>query len=111
MESTSKKIMSVCAGISMVLLSASAFFFSIKSSFAGNEIKPEFTKSSVFQTGGANGKYMMNYQVFKYQDGGEGYNVLVWDTQTGKAKIYYYDTSEKKMKVWVQGAIPSSPLD
>jgi len=111
MELTSKKTLSVCAGISMVLLSASAFVLSIKSSFAGNETKPEFVKSNVFQAGGANGKYMMNYQVFKYQDGGEGYNVLVWDTQTGKAKIYYYDTGEKKMKVWVQGAIPTSPLD
>lgn len=111
MESTSKKILSLSAGISMVLLSASAFFFSIKSSFAGNEIKPEFTKSSMFQAGGANGKYMMNYQVFKYQDGGEGYNILVWDTQTGRAKIYYYSSNDKKMKVWNEGAIPSSPLD
>lgn len=106
----SKKFLAVCSGVSMVLLSVSAFFFSIKSSFAGNE-NNSFVKSSVFQTGGANGKYMMNYQVFKYQDGGEGYNVLVWDTQSGKAKIYYYDTGEKKMKVWVQEAIPSSPLD
>ncbi len=111
MESTSKKVMAVCTGISMILLSASAFFFSIKSSFAGSETKSEFVRSSVFQAVSANGKYMMNYQVFKYQDGGEGYNVLVWDTQSGKAKIYYYDTGEKKMKVWVQGAIPSSPLD
>ena len=111
MESTSKKTLSVCAGISMVLLSASAFLFSVKSTFAGKENNNSFVKSSVFQTGGANGKYMMNYQVFKYQDGGEGYNVLIWDTQSGKAKIYYYDTGEKKMKVWVQGAIPSSPLD
>lgn len=105
----SKKFLAVCSGISMLLLSASAFFFSIKSSVAGNE-NNSFVKSSVFQAAGGNGKYMMNYQVFKYQDGGEGYNVLVWDTQTGKAKIYYYDSSEKKMKVWEAGAIPSNPL-
>jgi hypothetical protein len=109
MESTSKKILALCTGISMILLSASAFCLSIKSSFAGNE-NNSFVKSSVFQTAGANGKYMMNYQVFKYQDGGEGYNVLVWDTQSGKAKIYYYDTGEKKMKIWEAGAIPSNPL-
>jgi hypothetical protein len=111
MESTSKKIMAACTGISMVLVAASLFFFSIKSSVAGNENNNSIVKSGIYQAGGANGKYMMNYQVFKYQDGGEGYNVLVWDTQSGKAKIYYYDTGEKKMKVWVQGAIPSSPLD
>jgi hypothetical protein len=111
MEASSKKFMTVCTGISMVLVSASIFFFSIKSSFAGNETNNSLVKSSIYQAGGANGKYMMNYQVFKYKDGGEGYNVLVWDTQSGRAKIYYYDTGEKKMKVWVQGAIPNNPLD
>ena len=109
MESSSKRILAICSGISMILLSASAFLFSIKSSFAGSA-NNSFIKSSVFQAAGTTGKYMMNYQVFKYQDGGEGYNVLVWDTQSGKAKIYYYDSSEKKMKVWENGAIPSNPL-
>jgi hypothetical protein len=111
METSSKKFMRVCTGISMVLVSVSIFFFSIKSSFAGHETNNSLVKSAIYQAGGANGKYMMNYQVFKYKDGGEGYNVLVWDTQSGKAKIYYYDTGEKKMKVWVQGAIPGNPLD
>ena len=106
MDTFSKKTLSICGGISMVLIAASLFFISVKSSFASqpaNNLK-SFTPTMV------SGKYMMSYQVFKYNDGTEGYNILVWDSETGAGKIYYYDKGEKKMKHWESGNIPASPM-
>ena len=57
------------------------------------------------------GKYMMSYQAFIYNDGSTGYNILVWDTETGKSRIYYYSMNSTKMVHWAEGDLPTSPLN
>ena len=59
-------------------------------------------------TENSSGKFMMHQQNFE-KDGKSYYNVLVWDTETGKAKMYYLSTSEGAYKT--SGAqLPSSPI-
>jgi hypothetical protein len=54
------------------------------------------------------GKVMMD-QLSYERDGKTFYNILVWDTETGKSKMYYHSPSEGTYKV-SSGQLPSSPL-
>jgi hypothetical protein len=54
------------------------------------------------------GKIMM-HQESSQRDGKSYYNVLVWDTETGKSKMYYLSFSEGVYKI-SGGQLPSNPL-
>ena len=54
------------------------------------------------------GKYMM-HQESSEKDGKSYYNILVWDTETGKSKMYYLNHSEGAYKT-SGGQLPSSPV-
>jgi hypothetical protein len=54
------------------------------------------------------GKIMMD-QEYSQRDGKSYYNVLVWDTETGKSKMYYLSFSDGVYKT-SGGQLPSSPL-
>lgn len=53
------------------------------------------------------GKIMMSESGFSL-NGKAVYNVLVWDTETGKSKIYGFNGTDKMVVAGYQ--IPSSPL-
>jgi hypothetical protein len=54
------------------------------------------------------GKIMMDQIAFQ-RDGKTFYNIVVWDTETGKSKMYYQSPSEGTYKV-SNGQLPSSPI-
>jgi hypothetical protein len=54
------------------------------------------------------GKIMMD-QISWQRDGKTFYNILVWNTETGKSNMYYQSISEGTYKV-SSGQLPSSPL-
>ena len=54
------------------------------------------------------GKVMMD-QITWEREGKTFYNILIWDTETGKSKMYYQSPSEGTYKV-SSGQLPSSPL-
>jgi len=54
------------------------------------------------------GKIMM-HQESSQKDGKYYYNILVWDTETGKSKMYYLSQSEGAYKI-SGSQLPSSPL-
>ena len=90
-----------CIGIALVsgtiLFGSAALIATINPAKADNP-------STVNSTG----KYMM-HQESSQKDGKSYYNILVWDTETGKSKMYYQSTSEGTYKV-SSGQLPSSPL-
>jgi hypothetical protein len=54
------------------------------------------------------GKIMMQQEAYQ-KDGKTYFNILVWNTETGKSNMYYQSTSEGTYKV-SSGQLPSSPL-
>jgi hypothetical protein len=59
-------------------------------------------------TENSSGKIMMDQMAY-VRDGKSFYNILTWDTETGKSKMYYHSPSEGTYKVSA-GQLPSSPL-
>ena len=59
-------------------------------------------------TENSTGKIMMEQQAFQ-KDGKTYYNVLAWDTETGKSKMYYFSYGEGVYKV-SNTQLPSSPI-
>jgi hypothetical protein len=100
------KFFSTCIGIAVILFAAGFFVRSFNSAQA--EPRPE-----KFLAEGTNsiGRYMMHFQEVQGLTSNDSpeYNVLVWDTETGKSKWYYYSYTEKTFKVSTAG-LPASPL-
>ncbi len=81
---------------SLFIASAALLIFAIKYSPA---------KASGEMLGNASGKIMMDQNSFVYNNQ-YYYNILVWDTETGRSKLYYTNS-----KAWVLDTqLPASPL-
>lgn len=59
-------------------------------------------------TENSTGKFMMD-QESSERDGKSYYNVLVWDTETGKSKMYYLNYNDGTYKS-SNAQLPSSPI-
>jgi hypothetical protein len=91
----------VCSGIAIVMLSVSALFFSVKTA----EASPSRNLNYPMPVG--NGKYMYSYTVDQAQNGDFFWHVMVWNTETGSFKCYYWNRGE-----WVENfekALPALP--
>jgi len=91
---TSKAIMFLLIGAGIFLFGAASFF--------NNPVKADH----VAQTNGM-GKIMMSESGF-LMNGKPVYHVLVWDSETGKSKIYGFNGINKMVAADYQ--LPSSPL-
>ena len=61
---------------------------------------------------GAAGKYQMHYITY-YNTNSNKYltQILVWDTESGASKVYYYNSTDKKMKdAGAEYQLPTPPL-
>jgi hypothetical protein len=86
----------ILAGLSMLTCSVAILIFALKYS-------PVNAAEKNIQTTG--GKIMMHQNSFVYNNQFY-YNILVWDSETGKSKLYYTNSKE-----WVLDTqLPSSPL-
>ncbi|HTL82948.1 MAG TPA: hypothetical protein VL651_14640 [Bacteroidia bacterium] len=102
-----------CIGISMiagVLLFGSAFLAS-----AVNKANATPKPDQIIDDGSGNGRYQMNYTTtVSPATESHGvkiyYEVLVWDTQTGRSKLYYYDYDIDNWKAYGY-QLPARPLD
>jgi hypothetical protein len=84
------------SSLSLLIASAALLIFAIKY----NPVKAsgEFANSSA-------GKIMMHQNSFVYNNQ-YFYNILVWDSETGRSKLYYTNSKE-----WVLDTqLPASPL-
>lgn len=99
------KFLQVCFGIGFVLFGCAALIYSTQTAQAeeSEELSIENARTST------SGNIMMSESGFVY-NGVLLYHILVWDSETGKSKLYHYSESAKGMT----GAgyqLPSSPLD
>lgn len=84
------------SSIALLMASAALLIFALKYSpaKAGNDI-----------SNNSSGKIMMDQNSFVYNNQ-YYYNVLVWDTETGRSKLYYTNSKE-----WILDTqLPASPL-
>ena len=90
-----------CFGIALVsgtiLFGSAALIATINPAKADNPMTENST-----------GKIMMD-QIAWQRDGKTFYNILIWETETGKSKMYYQSPSEGTYKV-ASGQLPSSPI-
>lgn len=97
-DSAAQRIFAKLAGTAMIIF---ATLFGI-ASIMNNSVKADNTS-----TINGTGKIMMSTTGFEL-NGKAIYNVTVWDSETGKSKIYGF-TSEGKM-ILTGFQLPSSPL-
>ena len=86
----------ILTSLSLLMASAALLIFALKYSpvKAGSDSLNE-----------SSGKIMMDQNSFVYNNQ-YYYNILVWDTETGRSKLYYTDS-----KAWVLDTqLPASPL-
>ena len=75
--------------------------------FAIGTVMNNSAKADSPNTVNNSGKIMMSESGFSH-NGKSIYNVLVWDTETGKSKIYGFNGTDRMVVAGYQ--IPSSPL-
>jgi hypothetical protein len=80
--------------IAAIIFSCAALFYAINPVKADN---PTLTNST--------GKYMMDQNAFVFKD--FNYHILVWDTETGKSKLYRFSDGSWSNNI---AQLPSSPL-
>ncbi len=95
------KFVDFCKGIMFLLIGVGIASFGIAS------ISNNSAKADSPNTVNNSGKIMMSESGFSH-NGKAIYNVVVWDTETGKSKTYTYDGVSKMVVAGYQ--IPSSPL-
>jgi hypothetical protein len=98
-DSAAQRIFAKLAGSALIIF---ATLFGIAS------ISNNSAKADSPNTVNSTGKIMMSESGF-LMNGAAIYHVLVWDTETGKSKLYGYLPSSKSMKP-TDYQIPSSPL-
>ncbi len=87
----------VCAGLSMVIVATALLIFATKF----NPVQADSPATTA-----ASGKIMMHQNGF-VMGGKPYYHILVWDSESGKSKLYWF-SSGSLVKVDYQ--LPSSPL-
>ncbi len=86
----------IISSISLLMASAALLIFALKYS-------PAVANGDILSD--SSGKIMMDQNSFVYNNQ-YYYNILVWDTETGRSKLYYTNTKE-----WVLDTqLPVSPL-
>jgi hypothetical protein len=103
----SNSFFKVCSGIALVTASVALLFFSVNRSVAAPTTNVEaFSK---MMPPGASGKYMFSYTVDQAQNGDYFWHLMVWNSETGAFKCFYWDRAEQN---WVENfgkALPALP--
>ncbi|MFL5751955.1 MAG: hypothetical protein ACJ76F_00995 [Bacteroidia bacterium] len=98
--------MQICIGISIILLSGGFFLRSMNQANAAPALPGKLQQST-----GSIGKYQMCANTVTVGDKFFQY-VLVWNTETGQSKYYYYDRYDDRTFTWIPFGkdLPEKPL-
>ncbi|MFT5779571.1 MAG: hypothetical protein ACI837_002530 [Crocinitomicaceae bacterium] len=112
LDKFSKRFLSISLSVMGVLLCASVLMYSVAPAAASgsNSNVPEFAKKDFPPAG--TGSIMMNYTSVHVPQDKTYYECMVWDTQTGDSKLYFYSYDTKAFKAYDDNVqLPSNPLD
>ncbi|MEM6515011.1 MAG: hypothetical protein AAF688_02430 [Bacteroidota bacterium] len=116
MNSTKKKwsFQGINKFFAILLFGGALFIFSIGSLNANSHKTFDFpenlTKNHISTIQNSNGKYMMQMEVWKNNEGVPQWIILVWDTQTGKSKFYTKNKDKGTIPAHNGWNMPSNPL-
>jgi hypothetical protein len=104
METTS--FLNKCKGISLVVGSVALLFFGA----AALIFSTTPAQADAPQMGNGAGKYQMSLSSLVSSKGTTYWYVLVWDTETGRSRMYYGNQNAGMKAAGGQFNLPSSPL-
>lgn len=113
LDLVSKRILAVGLSITAIILSLSLFMVTASTATAGNVNVDNFDPNTNFAPPAVgNGKIMMDYtSVHVPSQDKTYYEVLVWNTETGESKLYFYSYDSKRFKPYEENVqLPSNPL-
>ena len=99
-------------GTSMVIASSAMFIYSVNPSYAGtsnNLITKSVNSFKSSLPAGSDGKIMMESSTV-LREGKIIFHILVWNTETGKSKMYNFSHSNNDFTTSTY-QLPSSPLN
>jgi len=104
-----RRIFAACAGVCAILLCGTLFMYTANTANAANDLPDEFNHMTMPATG----SIMMDYtSVHVPSEDKTYYECIVWDTNTGNSKLYYYNYTDKVFKAYGSNVqLPSNPLD
>ena len=113
LDTFSKRFISVSLSVMGLMLCASLFMYTAtpaSASVSGGTV-PEFAKKDF--PAGSGGQIMMDYtSVHVPSQDKTYYECMVWNTETGKSKLYFYSYTDKVFKVYEENVqLPRYPLD
>ncbi len=108
LDTFSQRILAVSLSLMGLTLCATLFLSTMTNANASEEDKNIFNTTS----GAGTGTIMMNYtSVHVPSEDKTYYEVMVWDTETGYSRLYYYDYTEKKFTAYGENVqLPANPL-
>jgi hypothetical protein len=117
MNSTEKitSIQAFSKFFAILLFGGALFIFSIGSLSADSNDKTfsfpdKLAENDISTIQSSNGKYMMQMEVYKNNEGVPQWIILVWDTQTGKSKLYSKDKDKGTIPAHSGWNMPANPL-
>lgn len=99
--------------LAILLFGGALFVFSISrlnAETSNFKFPDTLTEKDITTIQSSNGKYMMQFEVYKNNDGGIKWLILVWNTATGKSKIYTKDEKKGTIPVHSGWNVPTPPL-
>ena len=112
LDRVTQRILAVSLSLMGLILCTTLFFATVNSANASNDVtSSNVAPTSTFAEG--NGRIMMDYtSVHVPSQDKTYYEVLVWNSETGKSKLYFYDYTEKGFKAYEDNVqLPRYPLD
>ncbi len=113
LDTFSKRFISVSLSVMGLMLCASLFMYTSTPATAGmsSSVVPEFAAKDFPPSSG--GKIMMDYtSVHVPSQDKTYYETLVWNTETGESKLYFYSYDTKGFKAYEDNVqLPRHPLD
>tara|TARA_Y100000385_G_scaffold291545_1_gene370202 strand:+ start:1371 stop:1784 length:414 start_codon:yes stop_codon:yes gene_type:complete len=113
LDTFSKRFISVSLSVMGLILCASLFMYASTPANASitSGVVPEFAKKDFPASAG--GSIMMDYtSVHVPSQDKTYYEALVWNTETGQSKLYFYSFDSKTFKAYEDNVqLPKRPLD
>lgn len=113
LDVVSKRILAVGLSAAAIILSLTLFMATTSTASAGNGSIDSFDpNTNLSMPAAGNGKIMMDYtSVHVPSQDKTYYEVMVWNTETGESKLYFYSYDSKRFKAYEENVqLPANPL-
>lgn len=110
LDQFSQRVLTVSLSLMGLILCTTLFFATVNPAAAEHNTNTNLLDAN---GGGNGGKILMDYtSVHVPSQDKTYYEVLVWNSETGQSKLYFYDYNSKSFKPYEDNVqLPANPLD